>query len=61
MLGLGPVAQARSVEEALERLLQGRHAIRPDRFSRLFPNLPPFAPRSAALDLALRELGRRAA
>jgi len=59
MLGLGPVAQARSVEEALERLLQGRHAIRPDRFSRLFPNLPPFAPRSAALDLALRELGRK--
>jgi hypothetical protein len=59
MLGLGPVAQARSVEEALEQLLRGRHAIRPDRFSRLFPNLPPFAPPGAALEAALRELGRK--
>jgi len=59
MLGLGPVAQARTVEEALEQLLRGRHAIRPDRFSRLFPNLPPFAPPSAALAAALRELGRK--
>lgn len=59
MLGLGPVAQARTVEEALEQLLRGRHAIRPDRFSRLFPNLPPFAPPSAALETALRELGRK--
>ena len=58
MLGLGQASHAQGEERALERLLQGRHAIRPDRFSRLFPNLPPFAARSAPLEAALRELGR---
>src|SRR5262245_24850851 len=55
----GRRARAQTPEAALERLLRGRHVIRPDRFGRLFPNLPPFAVSSAGLDAALRELGRQ--
>jgi len=59
MLGFGPPARADSMEDALERLLKGRHVIRSDRFGRLFPNLPPFATASPALETALRELGKK--
>ena len=59
MLGFGPPARAASMEDALEKLLKGRHVIRSDRFGRLFPNLPPFATASPALETALRELGKK--
>jgi len=59
MLGFGVPARADSLEDALERLLKGRHVIRSDRFGRLFPNLPPFATASPALETALRELGKK--
>jgi len=58
LLGV-PGAQAQSLEQSLERLLRGRHVLRPDRFGRLFPDLPPFATPGGALDAALRELGRK--
>ena len=35
-----------------------RFVIREDRFGRLFPDLPPFAENSPALDAALRDIGR---
>ena len=59
MLGLGRTAHAETFEQRLEQALRGRHVIRPDRFGRLFPNLPPFAKASPALDIALRELGKK--
>ncbi len=59
MLGLGGPARAQTLEQTLEKLLKGRHVIRPDRFGRMFPQLPPFAPRSKALEAALLELGRK--
>jgi len=60
LVGLAPRgAHAQSLEQTLERLLRGRHVVRPDRFGRLFPHLPPFAERSPALEAALVELGRR--
>src|SRR5215510_2950805 len=59
MLGFGPPARAASLEDALEKLLKGRHVIRSDRFGRLFPNLPGFATASPALEAALRELGKK--
>ena len=55
----GGVAHAQSLEQSLERALRGRHVIRPDRFGRLFPGLPPFAVPGGGLDAALRELGRK--
>jgi len=55
----GGAARAQPVEQSLERALRGRHVIRPDRFGRLFPDLPPFAVASGGLDAALRELGRK--
>jgi hypothetical protein len=58
LIGLSRPAPAQNLEQILERALRGRHVIRPDRFGRLFPGLPPFAPRSPALAQALRELGR---
>src|SRR5262245_22232358 len=54
----GRRARAQTPEAALERLLRGRHVIRPDRFGRLFPDLQPFALPSGKVDGALRELGR---
>jgi hypothetical protein len=59
VLGLSRAAPAQTLEQSLERVLRGRHVIRPDRFGRLFPDLPPFAPRSTQLEAALRELGKR--
>jgi hypothetical protein len=59
LLGAGGAARAQTLEQTLERALRGRHVIRPDRFGRLFPGLPPFAAPGAALDAALRELGRK--
>src|SRR5262245_45706043 len=59
VLGFSPPARATSLEDALEKLLKGRHVIRSDRFGRLFPNLPPFATASPALETALRELGKK--
>ncbi len=59
MLGLGRTAHAETFEQRLEQALRGRHVIRPDRFGRLFPNLPPFAKASPALETALRELGKK--
>jgi hypothetical protein len=59
LVGLGGRnAHAQSLEQTLERLLRGRHVIRPNRFGRLFPNLPPFALPGAAIEAALRELGK---
>jgi hypothetical protein len=58
VLGPGRNAHAQSLEQTLERLLRGRHVIRPNRFGRLFPNLPPFALPGAAIEAALRELGK---
>jgi hypothetical protein len=52
-------APAQTLEQSLERLLRGRHVVRPDRFSRLFPHLSPFAQRGTALQAALVELGQR--
>ncbi len=40
-------------------MLRGRHVIRPDRFGRLFPDLPPFAAPSPGLEAALLELGKK--
>jgi hypothetical protein len=37
---------------------QRRFVIREDRFGRIFPNLPPFATPSPALDAALRDIGK---
>jgi hypothetical protein len=48
---------AQSLEQSLERALRGRHVIRPDRFGRLFPELPPFG--GTALNDALAELGKK--
>src|SRR5215831_4249773 len=59
ILGFSPPARATSLEDALEKLLKGRHVIRSDRFGRLFPNLPGFATASPALEAALRELGKK--
>jgi hypothetical protein len=60
IVGLAPrSARAQTLEQTLERLLRGRHVVRPDRFGRLFPHLPPFAERAPALEAALVELGRR--
>jgi hypothetical protein len=59
LLGMGRSAQAQALEQTLEKLLRGRHVLRPNRFGRLFPHLPPFAAASAGLDAALRELGRQ--
>src|SRR5215475_14432108 len=59
ILGFSPPARATSFEDALEKLLKGRHVIRSDRFGRLFPNLPPLAKASPALEPALRELGKK--
>jgi Animal haem peroxidase len=59
VLGLGRTAHAQSLEQSLEKLLRGRHVIRPNRFGRLFPHLPPFAAPGAAIDAALRELGKQ--
>jgi hypothetical protein len=60
IVGLAPRgAHAQTLERTLERLLRGRHVVRPDRFGRLFPHLPPFAERTPALEAALVELGRR--
>jgi hypothetical protein len=58
LLGRGRDAAAQTLEQTLERALRGRHVIRPNRFGRLFPNLPPFALGGAGLETALRELGR---
>jgi hypothetical protein len=58
LIGLSRPAPAETLEQILERALRGRHVIRPDRFGRLFPGLPPFAQRSPELARALRELGR---
>jgi hypothetical protein len=58
MLGLSGSANAQSLEQSLERLLRRRHVIRSDTFTRIFPNLPPFAQSSPALTAALTELGR---
>jgi hypothetical protein len=55
----GGAARAGSLEQSLERALRGRHVIRPDRFGRLFPDLPPFAVASGGLEAALRELGKK--
>jgi len=55
----GGTAHAQSLEQSLENLLRGRHVIRPDRFGRLFPDLPPFKARSDALEDALGELGKK--
>src|SRR2546421_214889 len=35
-----------------------RFVIREDRFGRIFPNLPPFATPSPALEAALRDIGK---
>jgi hypothetical protein len=60
LIGLTPrSAPAQTLEQSLERLLRGRHVVRPDRFSRLFPHLSPFAQRGTALQAALVELGQR--
>jgi hypothetical protein len=59
VLGLGRTAHAQSLEQSLEKLLRGRHVIRPNRFGRLFPHLPPFAAPGAAIEAALRELGKQ--
>jgi hypothetical protein len=60
IIGLAPrSAHAQTLEQSLERVLRGRHVLRPDRFSRLFPHLAPFAQRGPALEAALLELGRR--
>ena len=59
LLGLGGTAGAQSLEQSLERVLRGRHVIRPDRFGRLFPHLPPFARPGGGLEAALLELGKR--
>jgi hypothetical protein len=60
VIGLTPrSAPAQTLEQSLERLLRGRHVVRPDRFSRLFPHLSPFAQRGTALQAALVELGQR--
>lgn len=58
LTGLGGAARAQTLEQSLERALRGRHVIRPDRFGRLFPDLPPFAAPGGALD-ELLELGRK--
>ena len=42
-----------------DKLLRGRHVIRPNRFGPLFPHLPPFAAPGAAIEAALRELGKQ--
>lgn len=55
MLGAGRNAYA----EHLHRLLRGRHVIRPDRFGRMFPDLPAFAIPSAKLNEALLALGAK--
>jgi len=60
-LGAGAVMVGTSGLRAPGALAQSRprsFVIREDRFGRIFPNLPPFATPSPALDAALRDIGK---
>lgn len=61
VIGTGVVAataSSRFVPDAHARAGRRPAVIREDRFSRIFPNLPPFASPSPALDAALRDIGK---
>src|SRR4029450_349572 len=57
LLSNGAPARAQTMEQSLETLLRGRHVIRPDRFGRLFPDLPPVG--RPSLNDAPLELGKK--
>jgi hypothetical protein len=60
-IGTGAVMAATSSLPVAGVLAQSRprqFVLREDRFGRIFPNLPPFAEASPALDAALRDIGK---
>jgi Animal haem peroxidase len=60
-VGMGTVMAATSSLPLAGAFAQSRprqFVLREDRFGRIFPNLPPFAEASPALDAALRDIGR---
>ena len=61
-LGAGAVVAGTSglfrARDALAQSRPRQFVLREDRFGRIFPNLPPFATPSPALDAALRDIGK---